>query len=49
MMSEQANLYHPEIRPQLPLYVVGKDHKVYESFRLFKLARECACDAIGSC
>jgi hypothetical protein len=27
----------PEIGPQLPLYVAGKDHKVYAS-RLFKLA-----------
>ena len=26
------NLYHPEIGPQLPLYLVGKGHEVYESF-----------------
>jgi hypothetical protein len=42
------NLYPPEIGPQFPLHVVGKDPEGYVS-RLFKLVWERAFDAIGSC
>jgi hypothetical protein len=39
VMSDQANIYHPAIGPQLSLYLVEKGHKVYESFPVNSSAR----------
>jgi 4-hydroxyphenylacetate 3-monooxygenase len=48
MAPGQADLNHPEIGPHLQRYVMGKDQRVPEYFRLLKLAWEYACDAFGS-
>src|SRR5215831_872173 len=48
MAPGQADLYHPEIGPQLQRYVVGKDERGPERFRLLKLAWEYACDSFGA-
>src|SRR5262249_37309381 len=48
MAPGQADLYHPEIGPQLHRYVVGQDEGSVERFRLLKLAWEYACDSFGA-
>jgi len=48
MAPGQADLYHPEIGPQLHRYVVGQDEGSLERYRLLKLAWEYACDSFGA-
>jgi 4-hydroxyphenylacetate 3-monooxygenase len=48
MAPGQADMNNPEIGPHLHRYVVGKDARGSEYFRMLKLAWEYACDAFGS-
>jgi aromatic ring hydroxylase len=48
MAPGQADMQNPEIGPHLQRFVVGKDARGPEYFRMLKLAWEYACDAFGS-